>query len=110
MVLLLGFYHRQPLHHHGGAAAGVAASMEIFGVSKYVSVPVAAVLVWSIVVMGLLHEAARRRLEGCRPRERQAGIRALEGGAAQGVRSTFGLGRRRVFRRPLSNWRVLVGG
>src|SRR5512136_1017492 len=26
--------------------AGVAASMEIFGVSKYISVPVAAVLVW----------------------------------------------------------------
>ena len=32
--------------------AGVAASMEIFGVSKYISVPVAAALVWLIVVKG----------------------------------------------------------
>lgn len=30
--------------------AGVAASMEIFGVSKYISVPVAAVLVWLLIV------------------------------------------------------------
>ncbi len=32
--------------------AGVAASMEIFGVSKYISVPIAAALVWLIVVRG----------------------------------------------------------
>jgi Mn2+/Fe2+ NRAMP family transporter len=32
--------------------AGVAASMEIFGVSKFISVPVAAVLVWLLVVRG----------------------------------------------------------
>jgi Mn2+/Fe2+ NRAMP family transporter len=32
--------------------AGVAASMEIFGVSKYVSVPVVAVLVWLLIVKG----------------------------------------------------------
>ena len=32
--------------------AGIAASMEIFGVSKYVSVPVAAVLVWLVIVKG----------------------------------------------------------
>jgi len=32
--------------------AGVAASMEIFGVSKYVSVPVAALLVWLLIVKG----------------------------------------------------------
>src|SRR5512142_168674 len=30
--------------------AGVAASMEIFGVSKYLSVPLAAVLVWFLIV------------------------------------------------------------
>ncbi len=30
--------------------AGVASAMEIFGISKYVSVPVAAVLVWGLVV------------------------------------------------------------
>jgi Mn2+/Fe2+ NRAMP family transporter len=32
--------------------AGVAASMEIFGVSKYISVPIAAVLVWFLIVKG----------------------------------------------------------
>jgi len=32
--------------------AGVAGSMEIFGVSKYISVPVAAILVWLLVVKG----------------------------------------------------------
>jgi Mn2+/Fe2+ NRAMP family transporter len=32
--------------------AGVAASMEIFGVSKFISVPVAAVLVWLLIVRG----------------------------------------------------------
>jgi NRAMP (natural resistance-associated macrophage protein)-like metal ion transporter len=32
--------------------AGVAASLEIFGVSKFVSVPVAAVLVWLLIVRG----------------------------------------------------------
>jgi NRAMP (natural resistance-associated macrophage protein)-like metal ion transporter len=32
--------------------AGVAASMQIFGVSKYVSVPIAAILVWILVLKG----------------------------------------------------------
>jgi NRAMP (natural resistance-associated macrophage protein)-like metal ion transporter len=32
--------------------AGVAASMEIFGVSKYISVPLAAALVWLVIVKG----------------------------------------------------------
>jgi len=32
--------------------AGVAASLEIFGVSKYISVPVSAVIVWWLVVKG----------------------------------------------------------
>ena len=32
--------------------AGVAASMQIFGVSKYLSVPIAAVLVWFLVLKG----------------------------------------------------------
>jgi NRAMP (natural resistance-associated macrophage protein)-like metal ion transporter len=32
--------------------AGVAAGMEIFGVSKFVSVPIAAVLVWLLIVRG----------------------------------------------------------
>lgn len=32
--------------------AGVAASMEIFGINKYISVPVVAVLVWLLIVKG----------------------------------------------------------
>jgi NRAMP (natural resistance-associated macrophage protein)-like metal ion transporter len=32
--------------------AGVASSMQLFGVSKYISVPIAAVMVWSLVVFG----------------------------------------------------------
>src|SRR5258708_1741991 len=36
--------------------AGVASSMEIFGISKFVSVPVAAIAVWALVV----RESARR--------------------------------------------------
>jgi NRAMP (natural resistance-associated macrophage protein)-like metal ion transporter len=39
--------------------AGVAGSMEIFGVSKYVSVPVAAILVWLLVVKGTYQIAER---------------------------------------------------
>jgi NRAMP (natural resistance-associated macrophage protein)-like metal ion transporter len=32
--------------------AGVASSTQLFGVSKYISVPIAAILVWSLVVFG----------------------------------------------------------
>src|SRR5580765_5942646 len=32
--------------------AGVASAMEVFGISKYISVPLAAVLVWVLVVRG----------------------------------------------------------
>ena len=32
--------------------AGVASGLELFGISKYVSVPVAAVLVWAVIVYG----------------------------------------------------------
>jgi NRAMP (natural resistance-associated macrophage protein)-like metal ion transporter len=39
--------------------AGVAGRMEIFGVSKYISVPVAAVLVWILVVKGTYQIAER---------------------------------------------------
>ena len=34
--------------------AGVAASMEIFGVSKYISVPIAAIAVWLLIVKGVI--------------------------------------------------------
>jgi Mn2+/Fe2+ NRAMP family transporter len=39
--------------------AGVAGSMEIFGVNKYISVPVAAFLVWILVVKGTYQIAER---------------------------------------------------
>jgi NRAMP (natural resistance-associated macrophage protein)-like metal ion transporter len=35
--------------------AGVAGSMQIFGVSKYISVPIAAIFVWILVVKGTYH-------------------------------------------------------
>jgi Mn2+/Fe2+ NRAMP family transporter len=39
--------------------AGVAGSMEVFGVSKYISVPVIAILVWILVVKGTYQIAER---------------------------------------------------
>lgn len=39
--------------------AGVAGSMQIFGISKYISVPVAAILVWILVVKGTYQIAER---------------------------------------------------
>lgn len=39
--------------------AGIAASMELFGVSKYLSVPVAALLVWFAVVKGNFKQVER---------------------------------------------------
>ncbi len=39
--------------------AGVAGSMEVFGVSKYISVPVVAILVWILVVKGTYQIAER---------------------------------------------------
>lgn len=39
--------------------AGVAGSMEVFGVSKYISVPIIAILVWILVVKGTYQLAER---------------------------------------------------
>jgi len=39
--------------------AGVAGSMEIFGISKYISVPIAAIMVWFLVVKGTYKIAER---------------------------------------------------
>jgi NRAMP (natural resistance-associated macrophage protein)-like metal ion transporter len=39
--------------------AGVAASMQIFGLSKYISVPIAAFLVWVIVIRGSYKQVER---------------------------------------------------
>jgi NRAMP (natural resistance-associated macrophage protein)-like metal ion transporter len=51
VILLLGIIIAN-LGTTAAEFAGVAASMEIFGVSKYISVPVAAALVWLVIVKG----------------------------------------------------------
>src|SRR5277367_3415619 len=45
--------------------AGVAASMEIFGISKYVSVPLAAIAVWLLVVRGTYRQVEKIFLVAC---------------------------------------------
>jgi NRAMP (natural resistance-associated macrophage protein)-like metal ion transporter len=45
--------------------AGVAAGMEVFGVSKYVSVPISAILVWGIVVKGTYQSVEKIFLVAC---------------------------------------------
>ncbi len=45
--------------------AGIAASLEIFGISKYLSVPVAAVLVWILIVKGSLKVVEKIFLVAC---------------------------------------------
>ena len=45
--------------------AGVAASMEIFGVSKYISVPIAALAVWFLVVKGSYSQVEKIFLVAC---------------------------------------------
>ena len=51
-VVILGILMFANLANTVSEFAGVAASMEIFGVSKYISVPVAAVGVWLLIVKG----------------------------------------------------------
>ncbi|MBF0386848.1 MAG: Nramp family divalent metal transporter [Candidatus Omnitrophica bacterium] len=45
--------------------AGIAASMEIFGVSKYISVPVTAFLVWALIMRGTYKVVERIFLFAC---------------------------------------------
>ncbi|HJY86949.1 MAG TPA: Nramp family divalent metal transporter [Candidatus Acidoferrales bacterium] len=45
--------------------AGVAAAMEIFGVSKYFAVPVAAILVWALVLRGTYRQVEKFFLVAC---------------------------------------------
>ena len=45
--------------------AGVAASMEIFGVTKYIAVPIAAILVWFLVVRGTYNSVEKIFLVAC---------------------------------------------
>ncbi|MBI2956123.1 MAG: divalent metal cation transporter, partial [Acidobacteria bacterium] len=45
--------------------AGVAAAMQLFGVSKYISVPLAALLIWGVVLRGRYRTVERIFLVGC---------------------------------------------
>jgi Mn2+/Fe2+ NRAMP family transporter len=45
--------------------AGVAASMQIFGISKYISVPLAAIAVWILVVQGSYRQVEKIFLVAC---------------------------------------------
>jgi len=45
--------------------AGVAAAMEIFGVSKYISVPLAGIIVWILVVQGSARQVEKIFLVAC---------------------------------------------
>jgi Mn2+/Fe2+ NRAMP family transporter len=45
--------------------AGIAASLEIFGISKYVSVPISAVLIWFLIVKGSLKVIEKVFLVAC---------------------------------------------
>ena len=45
--------------------AGVASAMEVFGVSKYVSVPLAALLVWGLVIRGTSARMEKILMAGC---------------------------------------------
>lgn len=45
--------------------AGVASAMEVFGVSKYFSVPLAALLVWAVVLRGSAAKVERILMVGC---------------------------------------------
>ena len=45
--------------------AGVAASMQIFGISKYVAVPIAAIAVWLLVVRGTYSQVEKIFLVAC---------------------------------------------
>lgn len=51
-ALILGILLIANLANTVSEFAGVAASMELFGISKYVSVPIAAIVVWLLIVKG----------------------------------------------------------
>ena len=45
--------------------AGVAASMQIFGISKYIAVPLAAIVVWVLVIRGTYRQVEKIFLVAC---------------------------------------------
>jgi Mn2+/Fe2+ NRAMP family transporter len=62
-VMLLGFL--VDLANVIAEFAGVAASMEIFGISKYIAVPLAAIAVWALVVHGTYRQVELIFLLAC---------------------------------------------
>lgn len=48
-----------------GEFAGIASSMEIFGINKYISVPLAVVIVWSLVIKGTYRSVEKIFLVAC---------------------------------------------
>jgi Mn2+/Fe2+ NRAMP family transporter len=62
-VMFIGFF--VDLANVVAEFAGVAASMQIFGVSKYIAVPIAAILVWSLVMRGTYRQVEIIFLVAC---------------------------------------------
>src|ERR1700742_3388700 len=62
-VMLTGFF--VDLANVVAEFAGVAAAMQIFGVSKYIAVPLAAILVWSLVMRGTYRQVEIIFLVAC---------------------------------------------
>ena len=62
-VMVVGFF--VDLGNVVAEFAGVAAAMEIFGVSKYIAVPIAAILVWSLVIRGTYRQVEVIFLVAC---------------------------------------------
>jgi Mn2+/Fe2+ NRAMP family transporter len=62
-VMLTGFF--VDLFNVVAEFAGVAAAMQIFGVSKYIAVPIAAILVWVLVLRGTYRQVEIIFLVAC---------------------------------------------
>src|SRR6476646_9053798 len=62
-VMICGFF--VDLANVVAEFAGVAASMQIFGVSKYIAVPIAAILVWGLVLRGTYRQVEVIFLVAC---------------------------------------------
>src|SRR5258708_13098394 len=62
-VMIIGFF--VDLANVVAEFAGVAASMQIFGVSKYIAVPIAAMLVWILVIRGTYRQVETIFLFAC---------------------------------------------
>src|SRR5437899_297075 len=62
-VMIAGFF--VDLANVVAEFAGVAAAMQIFGINRYVAVPIAAILVWVLVIRGTYHQVETIFLFAC---------------------------------------------